>query len=292
MKLDLERLDQVLDEALKDRPGPVNEATATELTQMLVKRIYERALRGELTHHLGYEKHDPAGRGSGNSRNGTSPKTVKGELGNLVLDVPRDRNGEFAPQLIAKHQTRLLGFDEKMISLYARGMSTRDIQAHLQEMYGVEVSPALISEVTNEVMEEVKAWQSRPLEPLYAIVYLDALIVKIRHNGRVENRAIFVAIGIDWQGRKEVLGLWVAAAEGAKFWLGVLTELKNRGLRDILIVCVDGAERFSASHRSGVSADASAVLHRACDSRQLELCELETAAGSGGGSEADLSGGH
>jgi putative transposase len=201
-------------------------------------------LRGELTHHLGYEKHDSAGRGSGNSRNGSSPKTIKGELGKVVLEVPRDRNGEFEPQLIAKHQTRLLGFDEKMISLYARGMSTRDIQAHLQEMYGVEVSAALISEVTNEVKEEVKAWQNRPLEPLYAIVYLDALIVKLRHNGRVENRAIFVAIGIDWQGKKQVLGLWTAAAEGAKFWLGVLTELKNRGIRDILIVCIDGLKGF------------------------------------------------
>ena len=158
--------------------------------------------------------------------------------------MPRDRNGDFEPQLIAKHQTRLLGFDEKMISMYARGMSTRDIQAHLQEIYGLEVSPGLISEVTNEVMEEVKTWQSRPLEPLYAIVYLDALIVKIRHNGRVENRAVFVALGIDWQGKKEVLGLWTSATEGAKVWLGVLTEQKNRGVKDILIVCMDGLKGF------------------------------------------------
>ena len=229
---------------MKGRPGPLDEASATELMRQMMKRIYERALRGELTHQLGYEKHGVAGHRSGNSRNGTSPKTMKGELGTLVLDVPRDRNGDFEPQLIAKHQTRLLGFDDKMISMYARGMSTRDIQAHFQEMYGVEVSPGLISEVTNEVMEAVKAWQSRPLEPLYAIVYLDALIVKIRHNGRVENRAVFVAIGIDWDGKKDVLGLWTSATEGAKFWLGVLTELKNRGVKDILIVCVDGLKGF------------------------------------------------
>ena len=244
MKLDLNNFDHLLDEAMKGRQGPLDEASATDLVRQMVKRFYERALRGELTHELGYEKHDVAGHRSGNSRNGTSPKTMKGELGNLVLEVPRDRNGEFEPQLIAKHQTRLLGFDEKMISMYARGMSTRDIQAHLQEMYGVEVSPGLISEVTNEVMEEVKTWQSRPLEPLYAIVYLDALVVKIRHNGRVENRAVFVAIGIDCQGKKDVLGLWTSATEGAKFWLGVLTELKNRGVKDVLIVCVDGLKGF------------------------------------------------
>jgi putative transposase len=244
MKLNLENFDQLVDEAMKGRRGSLDEASATDLMRQMVKRMYERALRGELTHQLGYEKHDVAGHGSGNSRNGTSAKTIQGDLGQIVIDVPRDRNGEFEPQLIAKHQTRFTGFDEKMISLYARGMSTRDIQAHLHEMYGVEVSPALISEVTNEVLEEVKAWQSRPLEPLYAIVYWDALVVKIRHNGRVENRAIFVAIGIDWHGHKDVLGLWSAATEGAKFWLGVLTELKNRGIKDILIVCIDGLKGF------------------------------------------------
>ena len=244
MKLDIESFDRLMDEAMKGRRVPLDEASASDLMRQMVKRMYERALRGELTHQLGYEKHEVAGHGSGNSRNGTSPKTIKGDLGQMVIDVPRDRNGEFEPQLIAKHQTRFTGFDEKMISLYARGMSTRDIQAHLQEMYGVEVSAGLISEVTNEVMEEVKAWQNRPLEPLYALMYLDALVVKIRHNGRVENRAIYVAIGVDWHGKKDVLGLWTSATEGAKFWLGVLTELKNRGIKDVLVVCVDGLKGF------------------------------------------------
>ncbi len=244
MKLDIESFDRLMDEAMKGRRVPLDEASASDLMRQMVKRMYERALRGELTHQLGYEKHAVAGHGSGNSRNGTSPKTIKGDLGQMVIDVPRDRNGEFEPQLIAKHQTRFTGFDEKMISLYARGMSTRDIQAHLQEMYGVEVSAGLISEETNEVMEEVKAWQNRPLEPLYALMYLDALVVKIRHNGRVENRAIYVAIGVDWHGKKDVLGLWTSATEGAKFWLGVLTELKNRGIKDVLVVCVDGLKGF------------------------------------------------
>ena len=244
MKLNLDSFDRLMDEAMKGRSAPLDESSATDLMGQMVKRIYERALRGELTHQLGYEKHEVAGYGSGNSRNGTSSKTIKGDLGQMVIEVPRDRNGEFEPQLIAKHQTRFTGFDQKMISMYARGMSTRDIQAHLQEMYGVEVSAGLISEVTNEVLEEVKAWQNRPLEPLYAIVYLDALVVKIRHNGRVENRAIFVAIGIDWHGQKDVLGLWTSATEGAKFWLGVLTELKNRGVKDVLIACVDGLKGF------------------------------------------------
>lgn len=161
-----------------------------------------------------------------------------------MIEVPRDRNGEYEPQLIGKHQTRLTGLDEKIISMYARGMSTRDIQAHIREMYGVEVSAALVSEVTDAVLEEVKQWQNRPLEPLYAVVYLDALFVKIRHNGRVENRAMFVAIGIDWNGKKDVLGLWTSATEGAKFWLAVLTEMKNRGLKDVLIFCVDGLKGF------------------------------------------------
>ena len=224
--------------------GPVDEVTLTDLLKQMLKRGMERALQGELTHHLGYEKHAAGGRGSGNSRNGTSPKTMKGDLGEVLIEVPRDRNGAFEPQLIGKHQTRLAGLDEKILALYARGMTTRDIQAHLQEMYGVEVSAALVSDVTDAVLEEVKRWQNRPLESLYAIVYLDALMVKVRHNGRVDNRAFFLAIGVDWSGKKDVLGLWVTTAEGAKFWLAVLTELKNRGVRDVLIFCVDGLKGF------------------------------------------------
>ena len=244
MNLDFEKFDQLLDEAMKERQGPMDENALTGMMKQLMKRTVERMLQGEMTHHLGYGKHDAAGRGTGNSRNGTSTKKLQSEMGEVTIAVPRDRRGDFEPQVVGKHQTRFTGFDEKIISMYARGMSTRDIQGHLQELYGVEVSAALISEVTDEVMEEVKQWQNRPLEGLYAVVFLDALFVKIRHNGRVENRAIFVAIGIDWHGKKDVLGLWTAATEGAKFWLSVLTELKNRGVKDVFIFCVDGLKGF------------------------------------------------
>ena len=161
--------------------------------------------------------------------------------------MPRDRNGEYEPQFIRKHQTRFDGFDEQIIALYARGLTVRDIQAHLQELYGVEVSPGLISTVTEEVQEEVKAWQQRPLDKIYPMVYLDALVVKVRQEGRVANRAIYVAIGVNLQGHKEVLGLWASANEGAKFWLSVMTELKNRGVEDFLIACVDGLKGFARS---------------------------------------------
>lgn len=244
LEFDGQALDKLLEETLKSQAGPLNTAAVSGLAKQMTKRLLERALRGELTHHLGYEKHAVAGRGSGNSRNGTSSKTLKGETGELTIEVPRDRNGDFEPRLIAKHQTRFEGFDQQIVSMYTRGMSAREIQAHLQEIYGVEVSAGLISEVTNEVMDEVKAWQQRPLESLYPILYLDALYVKIRHEGRVENRAIYVAIGVDWSGRKEVLGLWASSNEGAKFWLMVLTELKNRGIQDVFIACVDGLKGF------------------------------------------------
>jgi putative transposase len=201
-------------------------------------------MSAELTDHLGYEKNDPAGYGSGNSRNGTMSKTLRGDFGEMSIETPRDRNGSFEPQIVKKHQTRFEGFDDKILSMYARGMTTREIQGHLQEMYGVEVSPTLISEVTDSVVEEVKAWQNRPLEPVYGVVYLDALYVKMRHEGRVENRAVYVAIGIGLDGQKDVLGLWTSNNEGAKFWLSVLTELKNRGVREILIACVDGLKGF------------------------------------------------
>jgi putative transposase len=201
-------------------------------------------LAAELTTHLGYEKHDPVGYGSGNSRNGSSKKRVKAECGELELAIPRDRQATFEPKIVPKGQTRFSGFDEKIVSLYARGMTTRDIQAHLEEMYQVEVSPTLISNVTDAVWEEVQAWQGRPLEQLYPIVYLDALYVKMRDNGHVQNRAVYTAIAINLEGSKEVLGLWTSANEGAKFWLQVLTELQTRGVKDILIACVDGLKGF------------------------------------------------
>ena len=235
---------KVLDELIKDYKKPEDLIGETGLLKQLTKALIERALDAELTQHLGYEKHDPAGYHSGNSRNGASAKTVQGEFGEITIETPRDRNASFEPQILKKHQKRFDGFDDKILSMYARGMTTREIQGHLEEMYGVEVSPTLISEVTDAVMEEVKAWQNRPLEPLYAILYLDALYVKMRHEGRVENRAVYVCIGVDMDGRKDVLGLWTSGNEGAKFWLGVLTELKNRGVRDVLIACVDGLKGF------------------------------------------------
>jgi putative transposase len=235
---------ELIDELLKGYRKPEDLIGENGLLKRLTKAVLERALAAELTGHLGYEKHDPAGYKSGNSRNGASSKTVKGEFGEIQVETPRDRNGTFSPQILGKHQTRFDGFDDKILSMYARGMSTREIQGHLEEMYGVEVSPTLVSSVTDAVIDEVKGWQNRPLEPIYGVVYLDALYVKMRHEGRVENRAVYVAIGVGMTGVKEVLGLWSNSNEGAKFWLGVLTELKNRGVKDILIVCVDGLKGF------------------------------------------------
>jgi putative transposase len=240
----MEIKDELLDELIKGYQKPEDLIGENGLLKELTKRLVERALRGELTHHLGYERNEDAAAKGSNRRNGSSRKTLKGDFGDLEISVPRDREGTFEPMMVAKNQTRWTGFDDKILSMYARGMSTREIQGHLQEIYKVEVSPALISQVTEDVMEEVKAWQSRPLDPLYPIVYLDALYVKMRHEGRVENRAVHVAIGVSMEGRKEVLGLWTNANEGAKFWLSVLTELRGRGVKDILIACVDGLKGF------------------------------------------------
>jgi len=235
---------ELIDELLKDYQKPEDIIGENGLLKRFVKAVLERAMNAELTHHLGYEKHDPAGYKSGNSRNGTSGKTVKGDFGELEIEVPRDRASTFEPQILAKHQTRFTGFDDKIISMYARGMTTREIESHVKEIYGVDISPGLVSQVTEAVSEEVKRWQSRALEPIYGIVYLDALYVKMRHEGRVENRAVYVAIGVDMEGQKDVLGLWCSANEGSKFWLSVLTDLKNRGVKDMLIVCVDGLKGF------------------------------------------------
>lgn len=234
----------LIDKLLADYKGPEDVIGENGLLKQLTKAVLERALQAELTHHLGYEKHDTSGHGSGNSRNGVTKKTIKGDFGNAEIEVPRDRNGSFEPMIIPPHARRFTGFDDKILSMYARGMTTRDIQGHLKDIYGVEVAPSLISEVTDGVLEEVRAWQTRPLEPLYPIVFMDALIVKIRHEGRVENRAVHVAIGMDLQGCKDVLGLWTTANEGAKFWLQVVTDLHNRGVKDIFIACVDGLKGF------------------------------------------------
>jgi putative transposase len=235
---------ELIDRLLLDYEKPEDIIGENGLLKQLTKALVERALAAELTTHLGYEKHSVSGHKSGNSRNGASSKRLKGDFGTVEIEVPRDRAGSFEPRLVPKGTTRFAGFDARILSLYARGMTTREIQGHLEEMYQVEVSPTLISNVTEAVLEEVKSWQSRPLDAVYPIVYLDALVVKMRSDGRVENRAVYVAIGITMEGQKEVLGLWTSANEGAKFWLQVLTELNNRGVKDIFIACVDGLKGF------------------------------------------------
>ena len=214
------------------------------LTQELVRLTVETALNTELDEHLGYEKHSVLGRGSGNSRNGSSPKRLKGQHGEVDIANPRDRDGSFEPQFVRKGQTRLTQMDDQILALYAKGLSTRDIVDAFQEMYGADVSAALVSKVTERVIDEVLEWQSRPLDAVYPIVYLDCIVLKIRENKRVINKSLYVALGINLEGHKELLGLWLAETEGAKFWLSVLTELKTRGLQDILIACIDGLKGF------------------------------------------------
>ena len=235
---------ELLDQLLSNYSKPEDLTGENGLFKQLKKALIERALGAELTEHLGYEKGDPAGRGSGNSRNGTSSKTILTEDGEIEITVPRDRAGSFEPQLIAKGQTRFDGFDDKILSLYARGMTVREIQGHLAELYGAEVSPDLISRVTDAVLDEVREWQSRPLDAVYPIVFFDALRVKIRDEGLVKNKAVYVALAYNADGEKDVLGLWIEQTEGAKFWLRVVNELKARGVNDILIAVVDGLKGF------------------------------------------------
>ena len=234
---------ELLDSLLADYRKPEDLIGEHGLLKQLTKLLVEKALEAELADHLGHGKNEPVENPAGNTRNGKSKKTLKGEFGELPIEIPRDRHGTFEPQLIPKHQTRWTGFDDKILSLYARGMTVREIQSHLEEMYGTEVSPTLISSVTDAVIDEVKAWQSRPLDALYPIVYLDCIHVKVR-DGSVRVKAVYLAIGINMSGEKEVMGLWIAQTEGAKFWLQVVTELKNRGVQDIFIACVDGLKGF------------------------------------------------
>ena len=207
----------------------------------LTKRVLERALAEEMTDHLGYEHGDPMGHGTGNNRNGTSPKQVLTEIGAVDLDVPRDRNATFEPKIVPKGARRLERFNSNIVALYARGFSTRDIRSELKRMYGVEVSPALVSKVTDGILEELTEWQNRPLDGCYPLLYIDAMVVKVRTSGTVINRPAYVVVGVDVEGRKHVLGVWLGeGGEGAKYWLAVLTEIRNRGLEDVLIVCCDG----------------------------------------------------
>ena len=239
--LDAGLLDGVMDRV--DRDGLALTGVGGFLPE-LVKAVLERGLQAELTEHLGYEKGDPAGRGSPNSRNGSTPKTLATEVGEIPLAVPRDRVGSFEPRLVPKGCRRAGGLDEMIVSLYAGGMTVRDIQHHLARTLGTELSHEAISKITDSVLEEVKAWQARPLEELYPIIYLDALVVKVRDGHQVRNKAAHIAVGVDLDGIKHVLGIWVQASEGAKFWAGVCAELRNRGIRDVLIVCCDGLSGF------------------------------------------------
>jgi putative transposase len=232
--------DTLLDELLKDCTTPQEILGAHGLLKQLTKRLVERALEAELTAHVGYAPHARQAGARSNYRNGTGTKTVHLETGPCAIEVPRDRNASFEPQLVKKRQRRLEGFDEKVLALYSRGLSTRDIQGHLEELYGTEVSPTLISTVTDAVLDEVRTWQARPLASVYPILYFDALFVKSRQDGPVQTKAVYLALGITLEGEKDLLGLWLSESEGAKFWLSVFTELKNRGMQDCFIACVDG----------------------------------------------------
>lgn len=227
-----------------------SEADLGDFSKLLKKMTVEAALGAEMEAHLGYAKHSPEGHHSGNSRNGYSSKRLKGDHGEVQISVPRDRNGSFEPQLVRKGQTRLTQMDDQILALYAKGMTTREIVAMFEELYGAEVSATLVSNVTEAVLERVVEWQHRPLEPVYPIVYLDGLVIMVRENRRVIHKTVYLALGIDLEGRKVLLGLWIAGSEGAKFWLTVLTELQQRGVQDILIACVDGLSGFPDAIRS------------------------------------------
>lgn len=231
---------ELIDELLKECPDPKELLAEGGLLKQLTGALIERCLESELEEHLGYPKHGKRGEPSDNARNGSSRKTLKGSQGEITIAVPRDRDASFEPVLIPKHQSRLDGCEDKILALYARGMTTRDIQAQIDELYGVEVSPTFISNVTEAILDEVRTFQNRPLEAVYPIIYVDCLVVKVRENQRIINRALYLALGVSMEGQKELLGMWLGHNEGAKFWLSVFTELQNRGLKDLFIACVDG----------------------------------------------------
>jgi len=241
---------EVLDELLKEYRGPEDITGPEGLLKQLTKALIERAMEAELTEHVGYEKHDQSEKQTENRRNGKTKKPLRTDQGPLEIAVPRDREGTFEPAIIPKHQREFKGFDDKILSMYARGMTTREISGHLKEMYGVEVSPELISRATDSVKELLDSWRNRNLEPLYPIVFLDALVLNVRDDGKVAKKALYVALGINLEGKKELLGLWLDQAEGASFWLRVLNELKNRGVQDILIAAVDGLSGFPDAIRT------------------------------------------
>ena len=236
--------DEVIDQLLAGARTEAEIAGPGGLLAQLTKRLVERAMEVELTDHVGYEPHcEPPG-GAENTRNGTTPKTLITDQGKVPIDAPRDRNGSFEPKIVRKRQRRFVGFDEKILALYSRGLSTRDIEAHLEEMYGVKVGRELITKVTDAVMDDVRAWAQRPLEDVYPVIFLDAMVLKVREGGSVQRKACYLALGITVEGERDVLGMWFQDTEGAKFWMQVLSELKQRGVQDILICCVDGLKGF------------------------------------------------
>jgi putative transposase len=232
--------DELVDQLLVGYEKPEDLCGPDGVMNQLIGRLITRAMNAEMSHHLGYESGDAAPAGQTDRRNGTSTKMVRTGSGEVEIEVPRDRDGTFEPAIVGKHERHFNGFDDKILSMYSRGMSTRDIRAHLQEIYRVDVSAELISHVTDAVVDEVKSWQSRPLESVYLVVYLDALMVSIRDGGSVRKKAVYSVVGVDSDGRKDVLGLWIQQTEGAKFWLSILTELRQRGVEDIFILCADG----------------------------------------------------
>lgn len=235
---------ELLKQLLKDYKNPEDLLGENGILKELTKGLVEAALGAELTDHLGYERHETAEKPTGNRRNGASKKTIRTDQGEVEIEVPRDREASFEPKLVAKHQREIPGFSDKILSMYARGMSTREIAEHLQEIYGTEVSPQFVSSVTDGVAESLEQWRNRQLEPVYPVVFLDAIFVRARDAGHVAKRSVYLALAINLEGRKELLGLWLGEAEGSKFWLSVMTELKNRGVKDILIAAVDGLSGF------------------------------------------------
>lgn len=235
---------EVLDELMKNYKGPDDITGPDGLIKELTKALVERAMQGEMTEHLGYEKNDQAKKPTGNRRNGSSKKTLRSDQGPMDIEVPRDRDGEFEPTIVPKHQRDFKGFDDKILSMYARGMTTREIAGHLKEIYNTDVSPELISRATDSVKELLDEWRARPLESFYPVLFLDALVIPVKDDSTIKKKAFFLALAIRMDGQKELLGLWSEQNEGAKFWLGVLNELKNRGVQDVLIAAVDGLSGF------------------------------------------------
>jgi putative transposase len=252
--------DELIDQLLGGYRKPEELTGPNGLIKQLIGKLVTRAMNAELDHHLGYPPGEEPPEGQSNRRNGKRSKILRSDVGPIAVDVPRDREGTFEPKIVGKHERHFSGFDDKILSMYARGMSVRDIQAHLREIYAVDVSPDLISKVTDAVIDELRAWQSRPLEPVYLIVYIDALITKIRDKGVVQNKAIYTVMGISPDGRKDILGFWVQATEGAKFWLNILGELRARGVQDILVICADGLTGIAEA----IEAAFPKAIHQTC----------------------------